>query len=151
MRQHKGSSLYVITLVLVINSVIVNSTATPKSLEEEFFPSQGAYFKYHLSYERILPSGDFLGIIGNAEINYFQQVNSSHINIELEAIVDLSWIQGKQDLNLTQNVKSRSLIIDDYQGEIMTGVLYYFGNEVRFFNPIYISPALINNKSDVNI
>ncbi len=127
------------------------NTASSESIQEGFLPTQGSYFKYHMSYERVLPNGDFLGIVGYVEIEYFQLINSTHIDGELEAVVDLSWIQGKQELAITQNIMTRSLTIDDYQGAIISGVLYYFGNENQFFNPIYISPQLLENNLDVYI
>ncbi len=130
---------------------IVPISASSQGLEQQFSPSQGSNFKYHVNYERILPNGDFLGVVGALKINYLQKTNSTSIALTLEAIVDLAWIQGKQDLNFTQNILTRSIQIGDYQGEIITGVLYYFGKEARFFNPIYIPPKIIENKSDVFI
>lgn len=151
MRYLKFLRISLVILIFTFTSFSVLPSLSSVKSNDGIFPPQGSYFKYRLSYERILPNGDLLGINGNVKIYYLSSANSTHINVTLEAIVDLIWIQGKQDLNITQNIRTRTITINAYQGEIIRGILYYFGDAIQFYNPVFISPEMILNQSDVTI
>ncbi len=149
MRPLKRLMAIILVVIPLMTSVLVNSRSILGSPNDGIFPPEGSYLNYGLAYERILPNGNFLGIVGNAEVNYFNSVNSTHIQMRLEAVVDLSWIQDKQDLNMTQHIITRSITIQNHQGKIINGVLFHFGNEIQIYNPIFIPLENISNKSDV--
>jgi hypothetical protein len=138
----------------ILTPIVVNQSSyaySEFSINKSSTITVGTLLNYWLSYERILPNGDVLGIIGSCRVIFFNQTNNTSLEATFEVLVNLFWIEGRQLVNFTLDRESRLLSLFFQEGDIIDTILYYFGNGGYFFNPLHITAGFLNNKSDVTI